>query len=530
MRTSRFTSFLALLFALALIAAACGGDSDSDDANTTDDESTSAEDNGSDTTNEASGDDDESEDQPASGDPTAGGTLTFAIVGGIRHLNGTVQSGYATAVPGTQVNASPLLFDEEYNPQPYLAESWEVSDDGLTVTLNLRDNAVFHDGMPITSEDVAFSIMTSKENHPFRPMFDPVESVDTTDPLVAVINLSKPHPAILMAMSPGLLPIIPKHIFDDGQDMQTHPRNGGDDFVGSGPFRVVEYDAAELIRLERFDDFFLDGLPYLDEIIIDFVADPNSLILGTDNGDYDMVTAPNAAATEQFRDDDRFVVEAKGHEAIGQIDWLNLNIRSESLSTAEARQAIALAIDQAGWRDIVALGLSQPNLTGIQSASPYYNSGATNYDQRDVEGAQALLDEVGLGDGFELDMPATAAMLPTAEYVKQNLEDINVTVNIRQVPDFPTWAAEVAGGTYDMTYTQVWNWGDPVIGVHRSYNCDNRIDPPGRDLVEQQLVLQRRGRHASRTGRLDVRQRRAPGAVLRGHRAHQPGCADRVSR
>ncbi len=76
-------------------------------------------------------------------------------------------------------------------------------------------------------------------------------------------------------------------------------------------------------------------------------------------------------------------------------------------------------------------------------------------------------------------MPATAGMLPTAEFVKQNLEDIDITVNIRQVPDFPTWAAEVAGGTYDITYTQVWNWGDPVIGVNRSYDCENRIDPPG---------------------------------------------------
>ncbi|MCP4225736.1 MAG: ABC transporter substrate-binding protein, partial [Actinomycetia bacterium] len=51
-----------------------------------------------------------------------------------RHLNGTVQSGYATAVPGTQLNASPLLYDEDFNPQPYLAESWEVADDGLSVT------------------------------------------------------------------------------------------------------------------------------------------------------------------------------------------------------------------------------------------------------------------------------------------------------------------------------------------------------------------------------------------------------------
>ena len=476
-------TLLALLVAFGLFAAACGSDGDDDAAS--DDDATETETDSGET--DDAGDDDSSdadegssdEEAAASGDPVAGGTITFAFTNGIRHLNGTVQSGYATAVPGTQVNASPLLLDTNYDPQPYLAESWEISDDGLTVTLNLRDNAVFHDGEAITSEDVAFSILTSQANHPFKPMFAPVESVDSSDPLKAVITLSEPHPAILTAMSPGLLPIIPQHIFDDGQDIQTHPRNGGDDFVGSGPFQVVEYDAAELIRLEKFDDFFIEGRPYLDEIIIDIVPDPNTLILGVENGDYDMASLP-AANVEQYRNDERFVVEAKGHEAIGQIDWLFLNTRSEVLSTPQARQAIALAIDQQGWRDIVELGTSSPNITGIQNASPFYNAGATSYDNRDVEGAMALLAEVGLEGGFELDMPATPGkMLQTSEYVKQNLEDIGVTVNIRQLPDFPTWAAEVAGGTYDLTWTQVWNWGDPVIGVHRSYNCDNRIDPPG---------------------------------------------------
>ena len=474
---------LTLLVVFGMFAAACGGDDDGaagDDATATETDGSGGEnaDDGasSDGEDAASPDGDASAD---AGEIKTGGTLTYAAVGALRHLNGTVQSGLATAVPGTQVNASPLLLDENYEPQPYLAESWEVSDDGLTVTLNLRDNAVFHDGVPITSEDVAFSIFTSKENHPFKPMFEPVESVDTSDPLKAVITLSKPHPAILIAMSPGLLPIIPKHIFDDGQDMQTHPRNGGADFVGSGPFRVVEYDAAELVRLEKFDDFFLEGRPYLDEIIIDIVADPNSVIIGMDNGDYDMATNPNAAAVEQFQNDDRFVVDPKGHEAIGKISWVHLNLRTENLSTREARQAIALAIDQQGWRDIVALGQSTPNITGIQNASPFYNPDATNFDRRDVDEAKALLESVGLADGFELDMPADPSMLPTAEFIKQNLEDINVTLNIRSVPDFPTWAADVAAGNYDVAFTQLWNWGDPVIGVHRSYNCDNRIDPPG---------------------------------------------------
>ena len=274
-------ALLALLLSFALVAAACG--SDDDDAS--DDSSSSASTSSS--TDEPAEDDDEptadmsesneeteaNSDDADSGsvdtDPVAGGTLLIQSTQVPRHLNGTVQSGYATAVPGTQLNASPLLIDENFEPQPYLAESWEISDDGLSVTLNLVEGAVFHDGEPITSEDVAFSITTSRDNHPFRTMFAPVTSVDTPDDLTAVINLSEPHPAILLAMSPGLLPIIPEHVYNDGQEIKEHPCNAGTDcFVGSGPFTLAEYEAGSIIRLEAFEDFFIPERPYLDEIII----------------------------------------------------------------------------------------------------------------------------------------------------------------------------------------------------------------------------------------------------------------------
>ena len=90
----------------------------------------------------------------------AEGTLVIASTQTPRHLNGAVQSGTATAVPSTQIFASLLRYDNGWDPQPYLAKSWETSAEGLTVTFNLVDNATFHDGKPVTSEYVAFSIMT----------------------------------------------------------------------------------------------------------------------------------------------------------------------------------------------------------------------------------------------------------------------------------------------------------------------------------------------------------------------------------
>ena len=186
--------------------------------------------------------------------PTRGGTLIATLNSNVRNLNSAVQSGTVPGFLGAQLFASPLRYDENWTPQPYLAESWNISEDGLTVTLNLVKNATFHDGHPITSSDVAFSVKVIQENHPFKSMFAPVASVDTPDEHTAVLNLSQPHPALMLAMSGQLMSIIPEHIYGDGQNPKTHPRNNKD-VVGSGPFKLVEFKNGEHVIVERYDDF-----------------------------------------------------------------------------------------------------------------------------------------------------------------------------------------------------------------------------------------------------------------------------------
>ena len=105
--------------------------------------------------------------------PKRGGTLVIISSQVPRHFNPAVQSGTATAVPGTQIFATPLRFDSNWNPQPYLAKSWDVAADGKSVTLKLVEGAAFHDGKSITSEDVAFSVKTVQENHPSRACSQP---------------------------------------------------------------------------------------------------------------------------------------------------------------------------------------------------------------------------------------------------------------------------------------------------------------------------------------------------------------------
>src|SRR5690625_7669595 len=114
----------------------------------------------------------------------------------------------ATAIPAAQLFASLLRYDDEWNPQPYLATEWAWSEDGKTFTVKLRDDAVFHDGEPITSEDVAFSIMVDKEHHPFKGMFDVVGEIYTADPHTFIFKLSQPLPDLLVTFLSDFSPML----------------------------------------------------------------------------------------------------------------------------------------------------------------------------------------------------------------------------------------------------------------------------------------------------------------------------------
>jgi peptide/nickel transport system substrate-binding protein len=413
--------------------------------------------------------------------PKRGGTLVIGSTQTPRHLNGAVQSGIATAMPSTQIFASPLRFDDKWNAQPYLAETWKLADDGKSLTLNLRKNAVFHDGKPITSADVAFSIMAIKANHPFQTMLAPVERVDTPDPYTAIIRMSVPHPAIVLAMSPALCPILPKHIYGDGQDLKIHPRNSTD-VVGSGPFRVTEFKPSQRIVLERFDKFFLPGKPYLDKVILSISPDTASLMLGFERGDIQMLPFVSLPTDlKRLAADKNVVLTAKGYEGIGPLNWLAFNTAKKPLSDVAVRKAIATSIDKNFITKALMGGFAQPADGPIVASSPFAVTDLVKYPL-DLKKAGAMLDAAGYkaaanGERFKL----TIDYLPgvddqqrnVAEYIRGQLKKVGIAVEVRASADFPSWAKRLASHDFDMSMDLVFNWGDPVIGVARTYLSTN---------------------------------------------------------
>ncbi|MDT1060741.1 ABC transporter substrate-binding protein [Paracoccus sp. CPCC 101403] len=411
-------------------------------------------------------------------EPQRGGTLVIASVQKPRHLNAAVQSGIATGVPAAQIFATLLRYGEDFQPQPYLAESWEFSPDNKVLTLKLVQGATFHDGKPITSEDVAWSLDVAKKNHPFSTMLAPVEAFEAPDPQTVVIRMSAPHPPILLVLSSALTPILPKHVLDDGQDIKSNPKNNLP--IGSGPFKVTAFEPGQHIILERYDGFFLKGRPYLDRIVIRQYQDSNSGVLALESGEAQMFPLLDSTRLiRRLEKSGKMSVTDKGYAAIGPINWLAFNTKQPDLADVRVRQAIAHAIDRNFVTKALHAGLSKPAVEPVVQESPFFSEDVARYDF-DLDKAKALLTAAGYGEGgkklsLRIDyLPdADEQQRAVAEYVKAALAKAGVEISVRASPDFPTWAQRISSYDFDLTMDQVFNWGDPVIGVNRTYLCSN---------------------------------------------------------
>ncbi|MBF0227486.1 MAG: ABC transporter substrate-binding protein, partial [Desulfobacterales bacterium] len=397
------------------------------------------------------------------------------------HLNPAIQSGLITAFPGTQIFAGLVRFDNKWNPHPYLAEKWGISKDGLSVTLHLVKNAIFHDGKPITSEDVAFSIMAVQALHPFKSMLAPVERVDTPDPHIAIIRLNKPHPVILLAMSPALLPILPKHVYGSIENVKNNPANMKP--IGSGPFKLEEFIPDKHILLKKNNDFFIKGHPYLDKITIKIIRNTLEEGMGIEVKNVNMmISFQDVDELKQIRSQEHLTVIMNGFKGIGPIYWLAFNLRNKPFDDVRVRKAIAYAIDREFIVKTAFKGEIDIETGPICSSSPFYSNDVNMYHQ-DFEKANKLLDEAGYprdkkGKRFSFrvtyipDKSANNRRL--MEYFHELfLLKLGIDAKIEHPENFVAWAEKIANWDFDVTLDNVYNWGDPVIGVHRTYLSSN---------------------------------------------------------
>ncbi|WKA56482.1 ABC transporter substrate-binding protein [Planococcus shixiaomingii] len=189
--------------------------------------------------------------------------------------------------------------DEENKVTPDLAKSWEISDDQLTYTFKLRQNATWQDGEPVTAQDVKFTfdqLLDPKTNTPIAGEFNEISSVKVIGIHEVEITLNRPFPPLLDKLKIG---IIPEHLLR-GEDLNTTEFNQNP--VGNGPFKLKTWDSDHTITLERNDNYY-GPAPKLDEVVFKAVPDANTRILQLKTGEIDLaLIEPNQLASTKHSD------------------------------------------------------------------------------------------------------------------------------------------------------------------------------------------------------------------------------------
>lgn len=416
--------------------------------------------------------------EPTSLDPTA--EATASIDGMLTH----------------NVYESLVSVTEDGEVVPDLAESWTVSDDGLTYTFTLRDGVKFHDGSDLDSADVAFSFaraMAEDSVNPSKDIFEAIESVETPDPRTVVITLSKRDAFFLFGMAQGDASIVAE---ESAATNNVTP-------VGSGPYKFDSWTrGGQVVLIKNPDHRDADDVQ-IDKVTFRFIADPAAAVAALLSEEIDAFPGmPAPEVLGQFEADDRFKVVNGTTE--GEV-ILAMNNSRPPFDDLRVRQAVSHALDRKAIIDGAMYGYATPIGSFFAPHNKAYID-LTGTFGFDIEKAKALMKEAGHEDGIAvtLRLPPFPYARRSGEIIQSQLAKIGIDVAIENV-EWGFWISEVyKKKAYDMTiiaHTSPNDMGNFARGPDYFYGYDDpdfndlwnriRTEPDPEKLVELQKEGQR---------------------------------------
>ncbi len=400
-----------------------------------------------------------------------GGTLKVALhpeppsaVAGVSGLG-------AAEILTSKIYEGLFTYDFDLTPKPGLAESWSTSEDGLTFTIQLKPNVRWHDGEAFDSTDVVTSYSVfSKENPNLAVLVPQIDSVEATGPLEVIFKLNNPVPALIYGLAPGGMSIIPDHIY--GGDVPFRENSANSTPVGTGPFKLAEWQKGNFIQLVRNDDYHVDGRPYLDELFFVIIPDSQGRAIAYEQGSIDVVSASNLELFDVAR-----LADLKGSSSTSQ-GWeffsphafLWLNNDKAPFDDKNFRRALNYAMDKEFIRDVVFSGLATPPKGPIGSRTRFFDPETESYSF-DPEMARELVAASSY-DGREIQlMPASflgSSWGRLAEYQVQALKDVGINVSLNSM-DPGSLLKRLSDRDYDMAQMYLYQRADPAIGVSRNF-------------------------------------------------------------
>jgi peptide/nickel transport system substrate-binding protein len=333
----------------------------------------------------------------ANGAPAYGDAIVEGTIGEPSILIPMLASDSAShSVSGLIFNGL-VKYDTDLGVIGDLAESWEISKDGLVITFHLRKGVKWADGVEFTADDVMFgykTIIDEKTPSAYKEDFLQVKKAEVLDKYTFRVTYEKPFAPALTTW--GSLIILPKHLLEGKDITKTEfARNP----IGLGPYKLSKWVPDQELVLESYKDYF-EGRPYIDKYIYKRIPDPATMFLVLRTGEIDMMGLTPIQYTKQTENDYFRKNFNKYRYPAFQYTHMAFNLKHPFFKDKRVRQAIAYAIDKSELVDVVLFGLGSP-ATGPYVPNTWpYNPDVKKYDYN-PEKAKQLLKEAGWEAGSD---------------------------------------------------------------------------------------------------------------------------------
>ena len=387
---------------------------------------------------------------------------------------------------------------------PGLAQSWVISDDGLTYTFKLAEGVTFHDGTTMDAEDVKFSLDRARAEdsaNAQKALFASIADVEAVDASTVKITLSAPNGSLLFNLAWGDAVIVaPESI----ENIKQAP-------VGTGAFKFANWVQGDNITLEKNADYW--GTPAkLDKVTFKFISDPTAAFAAVMAEDVDVFAGyPAPENVPQFEADPRFQVIVGNTE--GET-ILSTNNKMPPFDNVKVREAMAHAIDRQAIIDGAMFGLGTPIGTHFAPHNPDYVDLTTGIAY-DPEKAKALLAEAGFAEGFTttLKLPPPSYARRGGEIIAAQLREVGIQTEITNL-EWAQWLEEVFKGK-DFGLTIVSHTEPMDIGIYARPDYYFQYDDA--DFQAMNTALEAEADPAKRSALLEQMQRKISGDYVNGY-------------